>query len=285
MELVDTQDLKSCDHCGRAGSSPAPGTKRDKPYSLSLFFMPHSQQSHLNKSLNFVFLYRSYLKMNFNTIKMFSKAKSLFLFLSLMLILQACKKDDDTVTVSEEIKYTSHSPAIEFSSVDSIHFTPFGTSCPEIFPSDSTTQRQFDIDNDGTYDFVINIQHWFNASADSSSCNNYNFSIYISGIDKNREVATDGIYNIANFYDSNEEIGALGESVSWNKNSTLMLKVSGAPYSTDFIGDKYIGLKIIGEEDYNYGWLQITKSNLTLKVSGYALNEKVKQSIRAGQKE
>ncbi len=27
VELVDTQDLKSCGHCGRAGSSPAPGTK------------------------------------------------------------------------------------------------------------------------------------------------------------------------------------------------------------------------------------------------------------------
>ena len=24
--MVDTQDLKSCDHCGCAGSSPAPGT-------------------------------------------------------------------------------------------------------------------------------------------------------------------------------------------------------------------------------------------------------------------
>jgi hypothetical protein len=27
VELVDTQDLKSCGHCGRAGSTPAPGTK------------------------------------------------------------------------------------------------------------------------------------------------------------------------------------------------------------------------------------------------------------------
>ena len=27
VELVDTQDLKSCDHCDRAGSIPAPGTK------------------------------------------------------------------------------------------------------------------------------------------------------------------------------------------------------------------------------------------------------------------
>ncbi len=28
VELVDTQDLKSCDHRGRAGSSPARGTKK-----------------------------------------------------------------------------------------------------------------------------------------------------------------------------------------------------------------------------------------------------------------
>jgi hypothetical protein len=27
VELVDTQDLKSCDHCGCAGSSPARGTR------------------------------------------------------------------------------------------------------------------------------------------------------------------------------------------------------------------------------------------------------------------
>jgi len=27
VELVDTQDLKSCVHCGRIGSSPIPGTK------------------------------------------------------------------------------------------------------------------------------------------------------------------------------------------------------------------------------------------------------------------
>ena len=26
VESVDTQDLKSCGHCGRVGSSPTPGT-------------------------------------------------------------------------------------------------------------------------------------------------------------------------------------------------------------------------------------------------------------------
>ena len=38
VELVDTQDLKSCGHCGRAGSSPAPGTtlthKANRPAAI-----------------------------------------------------------------------------------------------------------------------------------------------------------------------------------------------------------------------------------------------------------
>ena len=40
--MVDTKDLKSFGHCGCAGSSPAPGTERDKSlffYGLSLFYI------------------------------------------------------------------------------------------------------------------------------------------------------------------------------------------------------------------------------------------------------
>lgn len=41
VELVDTLDLKSNDHCDRAGSSPALGTKQDKrSFSTSCFFLP-----------------------------------------------------------------------------------------------------------------------------------------------------------------------------------------------------------------------------------------------------
>ena len=36
VELVDTQDLKSCDHCGRAGSSPARGTNIFKESFVSV---------------------------------------------------------------------------------------------------------------------------------------------------------------------------------------------------------------------------------------------------------
>ena len=36
VELVDTQDLKSCGHCDRAGSIPAPGTEL-KPSSAAAF--------------------------------------------------------------------------------------------------------------------------------------------------------------------------------------------------------------------------------------------------------
>ena len=44
VELVDTQDLKSCDHCGRAGSSPARGTEiSQKPTSIVGFFILSTQ--------------------------------------------------------------------------------------------------------------------------------------------------------------------------------------------------------------------------------------------------
>lgn len=39
VELVDTQDLKSCGHCGRAGSIPAPGTKEKVVCSGQPFFI------------------------------------------------------------------------------------------------------------------------------------------------------------------------------------------------------------------------------------------------------
>jgi hypothetical protein len=42
VESVDTQDLKSCGHCGRAGSSPARGTKEKAlmaPFFISIFFI------------------------------------------------------------------------------------------------------------------------------------------------------------------------------------------------------------------------------------------------------
>ena len=42
VELVDTKDLKSFGHCGRAGSSPASGTNKKKRLSLQpLFLFPH----------------------------------------------------------------------------------------------------------------------------------------------------------------------------------------------------------------------------------------------------
>ena len=40
VELVDTTDLKSVDPKGRAGSSPAPGTKREIAAMRSPVFVP-----------------------------------------------------------------------------------------------------------------------------------------------------------------------------------------------------------------------------------------------------
>lgn len=45
VELVDTRDLKSLDHCGRTGSSPVPGTKvkRLADTTLQVFFIKNAE--------------------------------------------------------------------------------------------------------------------------------------------------------------------------------------------------------------------------------------------------
>jgi hypothetical protein len=44
VELVDTQDLKSCGHCGCTGSIPVPGTKKGfsparKPFFIYSYYL------------------------------------------------------------------------------------------------------------------------------------------------------------------------------------------------------------------------------------------------------
>ena len=72
MELVDTQDLKSCNHCDCTGSTPVPGTKisvsvraRAKTRTL-IFFDPHSIS--VSRLIN----YRDF---RFSKLKVYTKAK------------------------------------------------------------------------------------------------------------------------------------------------------------------------------------------------------------------
>ena len=52
VELVDTLDLKSNDHCGRAGSSPAPGTLIQPRITFGAFFLNRTNlQENVNKEL------------------------------------------------------------------------------------------------------------------------------------------------------------------------------------------------------------------------------------------
>lgn len=55
VELVDTQDLKSCGHCARAGSSPAPGTNPDanRGFSFRSMYLVYAISS-LNKNYIYV---------------------------------------------------------------------------------------------------------------------------------------------------------------------------------------------------------------------------------------
>jgi hypothetical protein len=56
VELVDTQDLKSCGHCGCAGSSPAPGTKQERRSKMTSFLFTEFFKTLLALSKTFIVL-------------------------------------------------------------------------------------------------------------------------------------------------------------------------------------------------------------------------------------
>ena len=60
VESVDTQDLKSCDHCDRAGSSPACGTRKTTCHLWQVVFFV---KSFLCSLKFFIFLLMNEVKM------------------------------------------------------------------------------------------------------------------------------------------------------------------------------------------------------------------------------
>ena len=77
----------------------------------------------------------------------------------------------------------------------------------------------------------------------------------------------------------------IDDSYNWNENATLMLSSAQAPFSTNFNGSVYLGLKIKQDEEEYFGWLYINKSDYLITVMSYAINQTAQNCIHAGQTE
>lgn len=174
----------------------------------------------------------------------------------------------------DQITMTDINPDYALSSADSVYFHPF-LFCHVAIPIDSLVEYYIDLDKDNVNDFKIRMQHGLQFVSASNPCANYKYHIHIFGEGNNQVAIADNDHNIS-LFNFNEKIGG---HLNWYNNAT----VTSAPFSFNFSGNKYLGLKIISGSNAYYGWLLVEKTPYTLKIKEMSINLASGNSIKAGQ--
>jgi hypothetical protein len=147
-------------------------------------------------------------------------------------------------------------------------------------PTDSTSSIQIDMDQNGTFDFSITCSTWYQFVSASGPCANYNSSIFISGSSDSNEIALGSLYNTAKDFEFGDEIF---DENSWSHISTLQLHVATAPFQTDFVDEKYVGIRMRSPVGYQYGWILLEKIGFKLYVKSSGIQTCPTKAIQAGQ--
>lgn len=71
----------------------------------------------------------------------------------------------------------------------------------------------------------------------------------------------------------------------WSSYATLMLFSATAPFSTNFNGTTYIGLKIQSDQGDRFAWLRLRKEGYVLTLYSHAIAGSSTGQILAGQTE
>ena len=205
--------------------------------------------------------------------------KAIMMLLLVSFFFNSCEKENEKVAPSNKILYHVLNPSIVVSSVDSLIDHPSG--CGYIpSPSDSSASITIDINDDGLMDFTLTCSSWYSFVSASNPCANYNTNITLSGTSNDNKLAITGNYNVVNLFEFNDE---LNSSQEWSNTGILMLSSALAPFSTNFNGDKYLGLKINQDQEDLFGWIYIDKNGYEITVISYAINQTANISIKAGQ--
>lgn len=208
------------------------------------------------------------------------------LIISFLISITGCKKDSDSSTiVYKSINEEYNLPRVidEFSiSDDGTQISADDTSSRNAMKKlASSGKKDLDIDNDSKIDVGFEILNLVNYN--SFYIPVYLDSLAISAIPSSLEILDNSTIGYADALNANEEIS--GNSL-WNKNTCILGSfVSLGKFNGK--GEKYLGIRLIKGNSYNYGWIKVycSEYNDTLKIIDYAYNKAQNTSIKAGQKE
>lgn len=207
----------------------------------------------------------------------FQKYNFSYFTVCLFLIASACRTDsneDNAVII-----HTEYIPAVLLTCVDSMIQHPSGCGMIPV-PTDSTSTIQIDMDQNGTFDFSITCSTWYQFVSASGPCANYNSSMIISGIDSSNDIAIGNLFNASKYFEYGVEIF---DENSWSHFATLQLQAATAPFQTDFVGEKYIGIRMNSAKGYQYGWILLEKIGFKLYVKSSGIQSCPTKAIQAGQ--
>jgi len=206
----------------------------------------------------------------------FQKYNLNYFAICFFVIIAACRRDsngDDAAII-----HSQYTPAILLTCVDSVIQHPSGCGMIPV-PTDSTSTIQIDMDQNGTFDFSITCSTWYQFVSASGPCANYNSSMIISGSSDSNEIALGSLYNTAKDFEFGDEIF---DENSWFHISTLQLHVATAPFQTDFVDEKYVGIRMRSSVGYQYGWILLEKIGFKLYVKSSGIQTCPTKAIQAG---
>ena len=207
-------------------------------------------------------------------------SRYLVVILAFVLGFLSCSKNEGSYQAipQDNIIYTQFQPFVELTSVDTFVDHPSGCGLIPV-PGDSYLEYMLDIDDNGTDDFMLVIKTWYYFVSASGPCRNYQYRIELRGLYENM-VTSEGMYSLPVFLNSGDVID---QSLEWQSTTNLMMDVAGAPFSSDFEGDRYVGLKLSSGKDSYFGWLYLSKLKFTVTLKACAVNQAANNSIQAGQ--
>lgn len=199
------------------------------------------------------------------------------LFLSFILLLLACEKEDDEPVrfkyeIPSNFKYVQLSPSLKMTSYDTLKNTSCGITP---IPFNSVKSYTMDIDGNFSADFNFKIQH---RRVGGSSCPQYFYEAIISSVDQNALIA------VSNEYAKKFERDSLISSGEWRQSAYIHLSSSSSGSHT-FSGRKFIGFSYNLNGKTHYGYFQVEFPQTELYISSYAVNFLNSDLIYAGREE
>jgi hypothetical protein len=145
----------------------------------------------------------------------------------------------------------------------------------------STGQKEFDLDADMISDigFEIIDLNKYNPNGLPESFD----TLAARVIPISTEILDNSTYGYPDALDFEEQISKEG---NWSSRTSVL----GTFLNTGQFqgqGEKYLGFRLIEDENFKYGWIRIycSQHNDTLRIIDYAYNDIVNSKIKAGQKE